>query len=67
MRSEPTYKTEFKKWCVENKMRASDVAKAVGCSRKTIYAYMQGSRLPSRRTERLMKEKLDINTHEIFK
>lgn len=64
--SEITYKTAFKKWCIENRMRAGDIAQVLGCSVKTIYAYMQGSRLPSRRMERLMKEKLDIDTKEIF-
>ena len=58
--------TRFKKWCIENRMKAADVAEKLGCSRKTVYAYMQGSRLPSRKTERLMKERLDIDTSEIF-
>ena len=66
MTEERAYKTRFKKWCVENRMRAADIADAIGCSPKTVYAYMQGSRLPSRKMERLMKERLDINTNEIF-
>ena len=60
------FKTKFKAWCVDNRMRATDVAEALGCSVKTIYAYMQGYRLPSRKMERAMKEKLGINTKEIF-
>lgn len=58
--------TKFKRWCIDNRMRAADIAEAIGCSPKTIYAYMQGSRLPSRRMERLMREKLGIETKEIF-
>lgn len=64
--SKVTYKTKFKKWCIENRMRAADVAKVLECSPKSIYAYMQGYRLPSRKTERLMREKLGIDTKEIF-
>lgn len=60
------HKTKFKAWCVENRMKASDVANQLGCSQKAVYAYMQGYRLPSRKTERAMKEKLGIDTKEIF-
>lgn len=60
------YKTEFKRWAVENHMRAADIAKAVGISSKSVYAYLQGWRLPSRSTMRKMEEALGINTREIF-
>ena len=60
------YKTKFKEWCVNNRMRAVDIAEKLECSPKAVYAYMQGYRLPSRKMERAMKEKLGIDTKEIF-
>ena len=60
------YKTQFKRWCIENRMRAADVAEELGCSVKTVHAYMQGSRLPSRKMERRMEEKLKIDTRQMF-
>ena len=65
-KAEVLYKTEFKRWAVENHMRASDIAKAVGISTKSVYAYLQGWRLPSRNTMRKMEEALGINTRDIF-
>lgn len=59
-------KTKFKRWCIENRMRASDVAEILGCSVKAVYSYMQGSRLPSRKIERLMRERLGIDTRDFF-
>ena len=63
---ERTCKTPFKKWCIDNHLRGADVAKELGCSVKSVYAYMQGYRLPSRRTMRAMEEKFGINTRDIF-
>ena len=61
-----TYKTKFKQWCIENRFRAADIANELGCSVKTIYAYMQGYRLPSRKMMKEMERKFEINTKEIF-
>lgn len=66
MEEEKVYKTKFKQYCVENHLRAADVADEVGCSVKSIYAYMQGYRLPNRRTMKVMERKLGIDTREIF-
>lgn len=63
---ERKYKTKFKKWCVENRLSARTVANEIGCSRKSVYSYMQGDRYPSRKIMRRMEEKLGIDTRQMF-
>lgn len=63
---EMLYKTSFKQWCVENHMPAATIAKELECSVKTVYAYMQGYRYPSRKMLRAMEEKLGIDTRRMF-
>lgn len=63
MKKEPS---KFRKWCKENKLTAAVVAERIGCTKRTVYAYFQGERLPNRRTEKRMQEVLGIDTREMF-
>ena len=46
----------FKQYCVDNGYTAETIAKKIGVSRRTVYAYYTGERLPSRRTMKKMEE-----------
>ena len=58
--------TEFKKYCVEHKLTAPLIEEKTGIKKKTIYSYFNGSRSPSLATRKILREKLGINTSEIF-
>lgn len=55
------YKTPFKEWCVINRFRAEDIASEIGCSKKAVYAWLQGYRKPSRDMMIAMEQKLGID------
>lgn len=57
---------KFKNWCKEQNLTAEAVAEKIGCSKRTVYAYFCGDRLPSRRTMKRMEEELGIDTRRMF-
>lgn len=58
--------TKFKVKCIERKLTARKVAELTGISVRTVHAYFQGTRSPSAPTRRLLREKLNIETKELF-
>lgn len=60
------YKTEFKRWCVENNLSAKDVAEATGIAVYTIYAYMEGRRYPKRENLKRLAETFEFDVREVF-
>lgn len=60
------YKTKFRAWCAEHNLTAADVAQILGISKQAVDSYFQGRRLPSRRTMKLMEERLGIDTRRMF-
>lgn len=59
-------KTKFKIYCEDHGYTARYIAETVGISRFTVLAYMQGVRFPSRKTLKLMNERLEDFDYEIF-
>lgn len=55
------FKTPFKEWCVNNRFIAEDIASEIGCSKKAVYAWLQGYRKPSRDMMIAMEQKLGID------
>ena len=51
---------KFKLWCIANGYTAKKVSELTGISTQSIYAYYQGARVPNRKTEAILKEKLGI-------
>lgn len=51
---------KFKLWCIANRYTAKKIEELTGISRKNIWAYWQGTRTPTRETERKLKEKLGM-------
>lgn len=58
VRKEPN---EFQKWCLEHGYTAEQVGNLIGRSKHTVYHYFSGERSPSKKTIRLMVEKLGID------
>lgn len=58
--------TKFREKCLKENLTARDVAKKTGLSIHTIHAYFQGTRSPSAPTRKLFREKLNIETKDIF-
>lgn len=58
---------KFQQHCIENGLTAGMVAEILGISKFTVYSYYRGERLPSRKTCKLMEEKLGVDANEIFK
>lgn len=51
---------KFKLWCIANGYTAKKIEEITGISRKTIWAYFQGQRTPTRVNEKKMKELLNM-------
>ena len=51
---------KFKLWCIANGYTARKVEELTGISRKSIWAYWQGTRTPTRSAEAKLKEVLGI-------
>lgn len=51
---------KFKLWCIANGYTARKIEEITGIGYKNIYAYWQGNRLPTRKNEKILKEKLGI-------
>lgn len=51
---------KFKVWCIENGYTIKKVAEVTGLSCSSVSAYWQNIRQPSRKTEKMLKEKLGI-------
>lgn len=51
---------KFKLWCIENGYTAKKIEELTGISRRTIWAYFQGHRVPTRANERKLKEILKM-------
>lgn len=51
---------KFKLWCIENRYTAKKIEEITGISRKTIWAYWQGQRKPTRAKEAKLKEMLNM-------
>lgn len=51
---------KFKKWCAENGYTAQKIEELTGISRKSIFAYYQGTRAPTRKNEAILREKLGM-------
>lgn len=62
-REEPN---KFQQYCIENNLTAGKVATECGISKSAVYSYYSGERLPSRKTMKVMEEKLGINAKEMF-
>ena len=58
--------TAFQRYCIENGYTASMIAEKLGISKYTVYSYFRHERLPSRKTMKVMEEKLGINPHKMF-
>ena len=63
IRKEPN---KFQRWCMEHSYTAHSIAEKIGISPYTVYSYFAGERLPSRRTMKLMEEKLGIDARKLF-
>lgn len=50
----------FKKWCRDNGYTARAIEELTGISYRTIWAYYQGTRAPTRKNEAKLKEKLGM-------
>lgn len=50
----------FKEWCTANGYTAKKIAELTGISFRTIWAYYQGVRTPTRKNEAVLKEKLGL-------
>lgn len=59
-------KNKFQQWCADNGLTAGEVAERIGISRRTVYSYFSGERLPSRKTMRKMEKELGIDAKEMF-
>lgn len=58
---------KFKQACRENGYTARRVADVTGLSLSTVHSYFQGVRYPSRRTKRILIERLEgIEIEKIF-
>lgn len=58
--------TQFKIWCKEQGMTASDVAKKLDISLSAVYKYWQGVSKPNRKIEKKIVETFNIETKEMF-
>lgn len=59
-------KTKFRAWCNDQGLTSKAVAEILGISKQAVDSYFQGRRKPSRRTMKLMEEKLGIDTRRMF-
>ena len=51
---------KFKLWCIANGFTAKKIEEITGISRRTIWAYFQGHRAPTRANEAKLKEMLNM-------
>ena len=58
--------TQFKTWCNEQGMNASDVADKLQISMSAVYKYWQGISKPNRKVEKKIVEVFNIDTKEMF-
>ena len=58
--------TQFKTWCKDKGMTASEVAEKLGVSMSAVYKYWQGISKPNRKVEKKIIEVFDIDTKEMF-
>lgn len=58
--------SKFKRWCVENNLTSRNISEEVGISMSTVRSYMQGQRVPSRRTALKLEKAYGIDTRELF-
>ena len=59
-------KTKFRVECQNRNLTAREVSEKTGISIHTVHAYFQGKRTPSAPTRKLIREKLNIETKELF-
>jgi transcriptional regulator with XRE-family HTH domain len=59
-------KNKFREFCTVNNLTAAEVAKRIGVSKYTVYAYFRGERLPGRRTMKRMEAEFGIDTRRMF-
>lgn len=59
-------KNGFQRFCLERELSYEQVAKLIGVSKYTAYAYYRGVRLPNRRTMRKFEHVFKINPQEVF-
>lgn len=58
--------TKFKKECIRRNLTAREVSAKTGIPKRTIHSYFDGSRYPSRTNLKTLREKLQIDTAELF-
>ena len=51
---------KFKLWCIEHGYTARKIEKITGISKRSIFHYFQGVRVPSREREAFLIEKLGM-------
>lgn len=50
-----------------NNKKVSDLAKSIGVSRTTLYAYLQGTTAPSAKNLKLLAKELGVEIADLFK
>ena len=50
----------FKLWCMEHRYTARKIEEITGITRRSIFQYFQGVRVPSREREAFLMEKLGM-------
>ncbi|MDO4503840.1 MAG: helix-turn-helix transcriptional regulator [Clostridia bacterium] len=58
--------TKFKLFCQKNGYSAEYLSYALGVSKRTIYSYMQGSRVPSRKICKRIDSILKVDSNQLF-
>lgn len=58
--------TEFKKWCVKNGYTSRMISEKTGITARSILAYMQGVRYPSRQAMKKLEEVYEVDTRKLF-
>lgn len=58
--------TKFKQFCQRNEYSAEYLSYVLGVSKRTIYSYMQGSRVPSRKICKRIDTILKVDSNQLF-
>lgn len=59
-------RTKFREKCIEKNLTAREISEKTGISIHTINSYFQGRRNPTAPTRKILREKLNIETKDIF-
>lgn len=59
-------KTKFRKWCTENGLTARKIEEETGIKKRTVNSWFSGERSPSAPSRKKLREKLKIDTSQLF-